>query len=55
MSKDLALMAVGSLLFLMLLHCFMLYVIHYEPRGKHPRRHGHGTPYRGRVRRKARK
>jgi hypothetical protein len=50
-SRDLLAITASAYAFLLVLWCWMRYLIHYKPRGKHPRRHGHGTPYKGRVRR----
>lgn len=55
MSEDLALMAGSSYAFLVVLWCFIRYVTHYEPRPKAKTWRRHGTPYRGKVRRKGAK
>jgi len=55
MSRDLALMAGTSYVFLVVLWCFVRYVAYWEPREKAETWRKHGTPYRGKIRRKGEK
>jgi hypothetical protein len=51
MSNDLLATAGAGFVALTVWFCWVRAMTYYEPRGKHPRRHLHGTPYKGRVRR----
>jgi len=50
-SRDLLAMTISTYVFLVVLYCWVRYLIWHEPRGKHPRRHLHGTPRKYKVRR----